>query len=39
MVLHHFQQYSSFVVAVSFIGGGNQEQKIWLPEQLQNPIE
>jgi hypothetical protein len=25
-VLHHFQQYFSYIVVISFIGGGNPEK-------------
>ena len=31
-VLHHFQQYFSYIVAVSFIDGGNQRKTTDLPQ-------
>ena len=31
-VKHHFQQYCSYIVAVNFIGGGNQRKQPILPQ-------
>jgi len=38
VILHHFQQYFSYIVAVSFIGGGNRREPPICCKSLTNLI-